>query len=742
MTSNTDTTHLYTIEFYRKYQYEFNSFIRLSSKHFSSLLSLIFSYDICNDTVMKVHLECEKIKHLLQEEYCRKKYNILNVIISGSSGEQWMPYGDSDIDQMFVENIEVGEVENNDEFYFEYSQYSCYVLVYRNNGQLVSSSQILKNKKYVENFEKNTLYEHGPAWCLSTPLWPTDDRLLVKQMESDIVPCYKLKQWPSITREYFNRESRQWPSREIIEQFSQNTISCLLTPVGYKLSENHEHEWRISFSLIELELVKTLNKNQRLCYVLFKSIYKEYVLNETNRELLQNNDGNRVISSPPFGSYILKNIFFYFCEKYGENWCLPETILDCIEQLFIELKICIINRCCPHYIISSNNLLMGIDDTSFASMINPFINKINRILEHKIDVKNIIASKPMFMLFFECIFEQIQNNDDYEHFDDEHFETNLSRLKDFYLTFDERDTIVMPLINAYDCIFTRLAHVFHPNKGLTFEDLIAILDILAIQYKEQETREIDDEDEINPYINFTNIIERCYGNLYLQNISYINDINDSEIIINTLDKVRFHYTNSYPLFDVNDFSFNDKLSGKAMIAYLRYCNYNYYEAAAFSLSALLENEEKFIENYPRSITALQIPISTKYCDEIILNFLFEQGTDLIECPILFASALPVLLHVYIHSMIKLDFDTDHPELTTVNFSIDVCFLLLEYCQRQELLPLNKYLYEKAKESYHDYTRQKQQNQSCCCCWNFVSRYLCLTTTDQQLSTSTKVQKRI
>ncbi|CAF1574350.1 unnamed protein product, partial [Didymodactylos carnosus] len=177
-------------------------------------------------------------------------------------------------------------------------------------------------------------------------------------------------------------------------------------------------------------------------------------------------------------------------------------------------------------------------------------------------------------------------------------------LKDFYLTFDDRDTIVMPLINAYDCIFTRLAHVSHPNKGLTFEDLIAKLNILAKQYKEQRTRDTEDEDEINPYINFTNIIERY--------------------------KVRFHYTNSYPLFDINDFSFNDKLSGTAMIAYLRYCSYNYYEAAAFSLSALLENEENFIENFPRSITALQISISTKYCDEIILNLLFEQGTNLIE----------------------------------------------------------------------------------------------------------------
>ncbi|CAF0913093.1 unnamed protein product [Didymodactylos carnosus] len=494
--------------------------------HFSSLLSLIFSQDICNDTVMSVHLECEKIKHKLQEEYCRNKYDILSVIISGSGGEQWIPYGDSDIDQMFVEHNEVGDEMNKDDFYFKDSQHPSYVLLYRNGGQLVSSYEVLKSKKYFKNFEQNRLYEHGSAWCLSTPLWPTDDQLLVKQMESDIVPCYKLKHWPSITREYFTRESRQWPSLDIINKFSRNETVCLLTPVGHKSSVNREHEWRISFSLVELELVKTLSKHQRLCYILFKSIFKEYVLHETTQEL-QNNIA--------VGSYILKNIFFYSCEKYGKNWCLQETILDCVEQLFIELNTCLVNRCCPHYIVSSNNLLNGIDEMAFTTVIDKYLNKINRILEHKIDLKNMIAHYPMFTLFFECLFEQLQKNSCYQPFNDEHFETNFSHLKDFYLKFDKRDTIVMPIIHCYDCVFSRLANVFCPDKGLTFDQLMMILNNLQTHCKQQETNDIEkgseDERERNPYINFTNIIERCYGNLNLQNIWYLENDRACEGII-------------------------------------------------------------------------------------------------------------------------------------------------------------------------------------------------------------------
>jgi hypothetical protein len=75
-------------------------------------------------------------------------------------------------------------------------------------------------------------------------------------METDIVPCYKLKQWPITTAEYFHRDRQyEWPPLRLINKCLQNEISCLLTPVDYKLSKKRDYEWRISFSTFVLRFI-------------------------------------------------------------------------------------------------------------------------------------------------------------------------------------------------------------------------------------------------------------------------------------------------------------------------------------------------------------------------------------------------------------------------------------------------------------------------------------------------------
>ncbi|CAF1602703.1 unnamed protein product, partial [Didymodactylos carnosus] len=62
--------------------------------------------------------------------------------------------------------------------------------------------------------------------------------------------------------EYFHRKTRQygWPLMELINKYLINEIPCLRTPVGYRLSDKRDYEWRIPFSLVKMELVKTLTK--------------------------------------------------------------------------------------------------------------------------------------------------------------------------------------------------------------------------------------------------------------------------------------------------------------------------------------------------------------------------------------------------------------------------------------------------------------------------------------------------
>ena len=692
----------YVKDFYTKYDNEIRSFVELSSKDFSSILSLIFSHDICNDIVLHIHDESMKIKHQLLEEYCKKVYHISKLIISGSGGEQWMPYGDSDIDNMFVELGLVKETQTSDSLYFQYTQYPSYVLLYRNH-QLIKHSDVLKHEKYNKNFPALRLYEHGPAWCLRTPYWPNDDRSLVDQMETDIVPCFQLKQWPNITEEYFYRQrDYAWPPNELLEKCLNNKIFCLLTPVGYKLSSQCEYEWRISFSMFEIELVKTLTKNQRLCYILFKSICKEYVL-------------KKITSPSLFGSYILKNIFFYWCETTPSP--SSSNILDSIKQLFKQLYNCLLNNFCPHYVIKTNNLLSTIDSKDLIE-IRQIIENDDRML------KNIIIHQPMFVMFYECFFQQCAKL-----LQRKQFSTIEKTLFEFYMKNIDRETSLVPIIYTYDSIFTTLANVFNPMDSLEFEHVLMMLNDLYKKYEQEEKNE-----KGKGYINFTNIIQRCIGNLHLQNGFFINtmcedntgqEINEMIKLLNrkALEEVRKQYANSHPLFNIDKTDknlYNDHFSGAAMIAYLNYFNkFNSEEInlqiAKSVLDILVESQDAIFSNFNRAKLAVQIPVSTYFCDNYILKFLAQQSTDpknppdktfdARTCSVIFISPLPLLIYMYVMLMIKLDFRYD--ELINYDFTMDNCLIVLNECYEYDHLAITRFISEEAKKAWDSYVVLRQ-----------------------------------
>ena len=65
-----------------------------------------------------------------------------------------------------------------------------------------------------------------------------------------------------------------------------------------------------------------------------------------------------------------------------------------------------------------------------------------------------------------------------------------------------------------------------------------------------------------------------------------------------------------------------------MISYLKYFNpFNTekvnWEVASYILKILVENEDALFSNFNRSKLTLQIPISTYFCDNLILKFLAQ-----------------------------------------------------------------------------------------------------------------------
>ena len=86
-----------------------------------------------------------------------------------------------------------------------------------------------------------------------------------------MVPHLKCKSWPEIAREWILRKRCfGWPSQEMINEIVKQ--GCGLVPVGIKVPNGSENEWRLSFNLAEKYLVFTLNHTQLMIYGMLKII--------------------------------------------------------------------------------------------------------------------------------------------------------------------------------------------------------------------------------------------------------------------------------------------------------------------------------------------------------------------------------------------------------------------------------------------------------------------------------------
>ena len=134
-------------------------------------------------------------------------------------------------------------------------------------------------------------------------------------------------------------------------------------PKPYKNSETGDLRWRLSFSVIEVELARSLNDIQRRCYRVLKALIKFNV----NGEYLKENEN--------FPSYYLKTLMFWLCEQtFEDSWKIPNlgrhwlTLLDNIMESRKKRKL-------PHYFVSSYSLL----DDRPRRIINIWLEKFKQI---------------------------------------------------------------------------------------------------------------------------------------------------------------------------------------------------------------------------------------------------------------------------------------------------------------------------------------------------------------------------
>ena len=181
----------------------------------------------------------------------------------------------------------------------------------------------------------------------------------------DILFCIPVI-WSEDYRQSFleRLESNKWP------MYSIPNICRLLTERVYAIPKPDPHtktghlRWRLSFSVIETELARSLTDIQRRCYRVLKALIKYFV-----------NVG--LSESKQFPSYYLKTVMFWFCESSSkEAWKIQNLgvqwlkLVDSVIGSLEKKELCM-------YFVPTYNLLNDKD----ASCISVWKERMTKIRE-------------------------------------------------------------------------------------------------------------------------------------------------------------------------------------------------------------------------------------------------------------------------------------------------------------------------------------------------------------------------
>ena len=152
----------------------------------------------------------------------------------------------------------------------------------------------------------------------------------------DLVPSIECESWPLIAEEWKTR-NRLWPPKSLINKIIQggHHVVAKASPGG-----DTDLEWRLSFSKAELTLAENRNKVQKICYYIFKTMFKEYLR-----------------KSGVISTYYLKTIMMWAMEQYPVEYWREDNIGQAVIGLLDDLYQAVVTGDLPHYFIPQNNLL-------------------------------------------------------------------------------------------------------------------------------------------------------------------------------------------------------------------------------------------------------------------------------------------------------------------------------------------------------------------------------------------------
>lgn len=145
-----------------------------------------------------------------------------------------------------------------------------------------------------------------------------------------------IQDWENRQRKY------EWPTGTVIRQVVETPR--FIVPKGFKGSKTRDYEFRVSYTISELRLIKTLNETQLKMYVILKLLFKSEV-DKSFPDILT--------------SYCLKNVVFWLCETTPQEDFVIECLLELLTKALNYILDCVKEENLPMYLMPTRNLLEG-----------------------------------------------------------------------------------------------------------------------------------------------------------------------------------------------------------------------------------------------------------------------------------------------------------------------------------------------------------------------------------------------
>ncbi|XP_045197651.1 uncharacterized protein LOC123552232 [Mercenaria mercenaria] len=186
----------------------------------------------------------------------------------------------------------------------------------------------------------------GPAFPFSIPM-PMGNRFLnYDRVLALKCYCSGIHEWCDSKRKY------DWPGLELIEKIKG--LNAHVVPTGVKGSIHETLQWRICYTLAEIELVKSFNDTQIKVYAVLKMLAKGVLEPALKTRTSEKGDNVHV----PGLTYIMKNIMFWISEDGPVEMFTKEQFFERLLETLVKLKKYLEEENLPNYMIPSRNLCM------------------------------------------------------------------------------------------------------------------------------------------------------------------------------------------------------------------------------------------------------------------------------------------------------------------------------------------------------------------------------------------------